>query len=153
METRTITERPDDAILDEVRLTFVGPMIDEIGVTSLSGIVTLRGPVDSWSQRRSIGMVVHEIDGVRRVLNLLTVRAPALAATGVRTAIEDALARRAMREARRLDFEIYDGRVTVTGRVGSSGERDTVVGAVVGMAGVRSVDDQLRIGPAERAGR
>ena len=147
------TERTDAAILDAIRLALDEPIREEIFVTSLAGAVTLMGKVDSWSQRRSIGVCVHAIAGVRRVLNNLMVRAPALAATGVRMAIEDALARRAVREARRVDFEIYDGRVTVTGTVGSSGEHDAVVGAVIGTFGVRSVDDQLHIGAPRRVNR
>ena len=148
-----ITERTDAAIIHDIRLTLNGPVLDEIQVTSLAGTVTLNGKVDSWSQRRSIAVLVHEIDGVCRVLNRLVVRVPALAASRVRMAIEDALARHAMREARRVDVEIYDGRVTVTGTVGSSGEHDAVVGAVVGTFGVRSVDDQLDIAPSHRANR
>ena len=63
----------------------------------------------------------------------------------VRRSIEDALARRAEREARDLELDISDGRVTVSGVVHSWAERQAVVGAVRGTPGVRDVSDRLHI--------
>jgi hypothetical protein len=38
--------------------------------------------------------------------------------------------------------------VTVTGTVGSVGERDAIIGALVGSRGVRGVNAELEIGPS-----
>ena len=58
-----------------------------------------------------------QVEGVRRVINLLVVREPALVTTALRISIEVALTRQVIREARRLHLEIHDGRVTVAGSV------------------------------------
>lgn len=65
----------------------------------------------------------------------------------VRKKIEDALERRAEREAERIQVGVDDGTVTLTGRVRSWLEKDAVVGAVGHAPGVRSVSDKLRVDP------
>jgi osmotically-inducible protein OsmY len=63
----------------------------------------------------------------------------------VRRAIEDALERRAHRQAGRLRIAVHGGRVTLAGRVRSWEERRAVVGAARCTPGVDDVDDQLEI--------
>lgn len=140
--------RSDEAILDDVKLALLREVMFGTTVTVVGGAVMLGGKVDSWSQRRSAGLAAVGVDGVRRVVNLLVVKEPDLAIASLRIAMEDALSRRAIREARRLDLEIHDGRVTVTGTVSSVGERDAIVGALVGARGVRGVNAELEIGPS-----
>jgi acetoin utilization protein AcuB len=53
----------------------------------------------------------------------------------------DALQRRATRDADRIELEIDEGRVTLTGAVQSWNERQTVIGAVRGTRGVEVVVD------------
>lgn len=118
-----------------------------IRTTVSQGVVTLEGTADYWTQRDDAQRAIKNLDGVRGIINRIEVRPPAVPTDRVRHAIEGALERHAEREARRVSLEVSDGRVTVSGVVGSYGEREAVVGAVRGTPGVRAVDDKLRIEP------
>jgi len=139
------TQRPDTEILDSIRIALDWQVFYELSLTVVTGVVTIDGKVDSWSERRNLDTVLRQIDGVRNVVNHLTVRAPPIGEVTIRIAIEQALARRAMREARRIEFAIAGGRVTVIGTVRSFGEHDAVIGALISTPGVDSIDDQLEV--------
>jgi osmotically-inducible protein OsmY len=139
------TARSDSEILDTIRTAFEWQLFYELSITVISGTVTLEGSVGSWSERQNLATVVRQIDGVGNVINRLVVRAVPVGEMTLRMAIEQALARHAMREARRIDVTITGARVTVSGMIGSAAERDAVIGALVGTAGVGSVDDLLEI--------
>ena len=62
----------------------------------------------------------------------------------VRRAIEQALERRAEREARRIRVDVKDGVVTLMGAVHSWAERKSVVAAARFTPGVQMVEDPLR---------
>lgn len=113
--------------------------------TISDGWVTLEGDVDLWSQREAAERAIRNLAGVRAVVNKLEIKPPPVFAGDVRRAIEDALERRAVREASRLDLSVKDGRVTITGAVNGWAEKNAVLGAVRGTPGVKSVDDQVRI--------
>lgn len=148
MHTSTPVDSPprlDAEILDSVRIALEREVFYQLSLTVIEGIVTVDGKVDSWSERRSIDTVLHRIAGVRRVVNHLAVRVPPIGELTIRIAIEQALTRRAMREARRIDLAIAGARVTVIGTVRSSGEHDAVIGALIATPGVDSIDDQLEV--------
>jgi osmotically-inducible protein OsmY len=65
----------------------------------------------------------------------------------VRKMIEEALERRAQREAEQIGVTIDDGTVTLSGKVHSWLEKDAVVGIVGHAPGVQTVSDKLRISP------
>lgn len=113
--------------------------------TVTSGRVTLEGDVDFWNERIDAETAVRNLAGVFSVINNIEVKPPSVAPSEVRTAIEAALERQAEREARRIDIEVRDGRVTVSGAVHSWAERAAVVGAAKATPGVRAVDDRLRL--------
>jgi hypothetical protein len=48
------------------RCWYVNPCLTEIAVAAQDGIITLRGTVESFSQRRSAGEDANRIDGVYR---------------------------------------------------------------------------------------
>ncbi len=74
------------------------------------------GPVERWSQREDAERAVRNLTGVKMVVNKITVT-PAKPVLGdVCKAIEQALERRAEREARRIQVDVRDGTVTLTGR-------------------------------------
>ncbi len=118
-----------------------------IRTTVARGLVTLEGSADYWSQREDAQRAIKNLEGVRGIINRIEVRPPIVPSARVRHAIEAALERHAEREARRVSLDITEGRVTVSGVVGSFGEREAVVGAIRGTPGVSTVDDKLRIEP------
>jgi len=65
----------------------------------------------------------------------------------VRRRIEQALDRRAEREAARLELAVADGVVTVTGRMNSMGDKFVVLHLVRRAPGVRGVRDGIRVDP------
>lgn len=120
---------------------------ERIRSTVTDGRVTLEGEVDYWSQRDDAENAVRNLAGVRSVTNQIAIKPPQVASQDVRRAIEEALERRAEREAQRFNLEVHDGRVTVSGIVDSWAQRAAVVGAAKGTPGVRAVDDHLRVVP------
>ena len=84
---------------------------------------------------------------MRGVLNKILVKPARVEAARVRGRIEEALERRADREAERIQVAVANGEVTLTGRVHSWQERDSIVGSVAHAPGVSSVRDRLRVDP------
>ena len=115
--------------------------------TVSNGWVTLGGSVNSLHERDDAERPVWRLAGVRGVYNQLTVTAPKVAADDLRADIEDALERRADREAERIRVEVNDGLVNLSGRVHSWQEKRAVIGSISHAPGVREVRDQLRIDP------
>jgi len=118
-----------------------------ISSTVSNGWVTLEGDVDYWSQSDDAEKAVRNLAGVVAVTNLIAVKPPKGVSREVQKAIEEALERQAEREAKRIDLDVKDGRVSVSGIVHSWAERAAVIGAAKGTRGVREVDDHLHIVP------
>jgi len=115
--------------------------------TASEGFVTLEGEVDYLSQREDADHAIRRLKGVRGVLNKIRVKPVQADSAALRRRIEEALERRAEREADRIRVQVHDGTVTLTGRVHSWQERDSVAGAVAHAPGVLSVTDHLRVDP------
>ena len=117
---------------------------EKITSTVADGYVTLDGAVDRWSQRYDAERAVRNLAGVKFVVNKITVKPTKPASDDVRRAIEQALERRAEREARRIRVDVKDGVVTLMGAVHSWAERKSVVAAARFTPGVQMVEDRLR---------
>jgi len=111
------------------------------------GQVTLEGSVNYWSQRDAAEKAVRNLAGVRAVFNRLEIHPVAVKPSDVQRAIEEALERRAEREARHISVAMSDGKAILSGAVQSWAERQSVVGAARATPGVRGVDDRLRVEP------
>ena len=120
---------------------------ERIRSTVSGGWVTLEGELARWSQREDAARAVRNLTGVKGVINNITLTAPRPDTEDVRKAIEQALERRAEREARRIRVDVLDGAVTLTGSVHTWAERKSVLAAARFTPGVRSVDDRLRVEP------
>ncbi|HSE97068.1 MAG TPA: BON domain-containing protein [Blastocatellia bacterium] len=120
---------------------------ERIRSTVSDGWVTLEGVVSHLGEREDAERAVRHLKGVRGVTNKILVNGPEVKPEEVRTMIEEALERRAEREARRIKVEIEDGRVTLSGAVRSWAEKRAVLGIVSHAPGVRAVDEELFIDP------
>jgi osmotically-inducible protein OsmY len=126
-----------DALVDDRR----------ISSTVSNGFVTLEGEVDTLSQREDAHRAVRRLKGVRGMVDKVGIKSVRADSAKVRQRIEQALERRAEREAERIHVAVEDGVATLTGRVHSWQERDSVVGAAAHAPGVHTVNDHLRVDP------
>jgi osmotically-inducible protein OsmY len=119
----------------------------KIHSTVADGWVTLEGEVEYLREREDAATAIRNLGGVKGVWNQIAVKAKRVEPGEIRKKIEEALERRAEREAESIRVEAADGTVTLSGRVRSWLEKDAVVGAVGHAPGVRSVNDKLRVDP------
>ena len=120
---------------------------EKITSTVTDGWVTLEGTVERLESADDAERAIRNLTGVKFVVNKITVT-PTKPVTGdVRKAIEQALERRAEREARHIRVDVRDGTVTLTGPVHSWAERKSVLAAARFTPGVRAVEDHLRTEP------
>jgi osmotically-inducible protein OsmY len=120
---------------------------DRITSTVSSGTVTLQGNVDTWTQRWDAERVVHRLQGVTNVVNLIMVASKPVKADQIKEQIESALERQAHHEAKRIGVTVRDGVVTLTGAVRSWGEKNAIERSAGYALGVRRVDDQTVVDP------
>jgi osmotically-inducible protein OsmY len=142
------TERDDSEIAAAVRTALRWDVFvpdEKIQSTVSGGFVTLKGEVDTYAQRDDAARAVRNLSGVRGVLNEISVTRAEVTPETVRLAIQNALERRADREAARIQVEVEGGHVTLSGDVHSWTERQAILGAVTGTRGVEDVIDQLKI--------
>lgn len=149
VEPAGLTDRTDTALALAVRSALEWDVLvpDQLIRSTVSdGVVTLEGEVFSGVQRDDCERAIRNLAGVRRVVDKIVIRPPVMV-YDLRRAIEQALERRAAREARRISFQVLGGLVTVSGIVHSWAEREAVVGAVRGTPGVTAVNDRLQTEP------
>jgi osmotically-inducible protein OsmY len=108
------------------------------------GCVTLLGEVDWHFQAEAAVNDVRKLAGVSNVINNITVK-PTASPSQVRSQIESALQRRAVKDARKITVQAEGGRVTLRGEVHSWAEREDAERAAWAAPGVLNVDDQIHI--------
>jgi osmotically-inducible protein OsmY len=124
---------------------------ERIQSTVANGWVTLTGTVDNLREREDAERAVRYLLGVRGVYNKLVVLEQAIEPDEVRSIIEEALERRADREAKRIQVSVSNGAVTLSGTVRSWAEKRAIAGAVSHAPGVNVLHDELRIDPYQAA--
>lgn len=145
------TVRTDAEIAQAVRHTLEWDVLvpdEHIRSIVSDGWVTLEGDVETISQREDAERAVRYLRGVKGVHNHLHISPPEIKVSDVRGIIEDALARRAEREAERIDVAVRDGEVTLSGKVRNHAEKRAIIGAISHTPGVHSVNDHLLIQPS-----
>jgi osmotically-inducible protein OsmY len=142
--------KPDQDIAKAVRTALTWDVFvpeERIQSTVSGGWVTLEGHVDRWAQREDASHCVERLGGVRGVTNRIEVKAPSVDGAKIRTAIEDALTRRAERAASRIGLTVYDGVVTLTGKVDSWAEKNSVGQLAAYSPGVKRVVNEITVDP------
>lgn len=123
---------------------------EKITSTVSGGWVTLTGEVPLWADREAAERVIRNLIGVSGVTNNIAVQAAAVNPETIRNSIEEALERRADREARRIEVRVKDGTVALFGKVHTWDEKRAIIGAAGYGPGVRRVEDHLKIELADR---
>jgi len=129
--------------LKVLRWSAVAPA-DCVVVKVQDGFVTLNGQVDWNYQRAAAEVEVRRLSGVLGVVNDITLK-PQLQITDIKRKIEDALKRSAEVEAKKISISVKEGVVGLDGNVHDWQERAAVERAVWSVAGVRQVEDRLRV--------
>ncbi len=142
--------RTDTDIARDVRFALEWDVLvpdQDIRSTVSEGLVTLEGQVHTLSQKDDAASAIRSLRGVRGVNNWLTVEPLNADPDKLRKSIEQALERRAEREADKIEVSVRDGVVTLKGRARTWPERKAILGAVSHAPGVRDVRDQLFVRP------
>jgi osmotically-inducible protein OsmY len=115
-----------------------------VKVQVTKGIVTLTGEVDWQFERSGAERGVRLLNGVRGLINQITVK-PHVMASDVKRRIETALERQADIEAGNIRVTVDGTSVRLDGKVKDWAERDAVERAAWAAPGVRTVDDHVTI--------
>jgi len=113
--------------------------------TVSNGWVTLDGTVDTWSEREDAEHVIANLSGVQSVTNNICIAKHPAKSDDLRHVIEAVLTRRAERHAKRINVEVSDGVVTLSGPVDSLAERRALVASARLTPGVHAVNDRLSV--------
>ncbi len=123
---------------------------DEIAVQALDarGDIVLRGTVGSIVQQAEAVRTATQVPGVRHVEDGLQVRLMGIdgqADADTEAAVLDALAADDVVHARDIEVGVKDGAVTLSGLVEVVSQRERAERVVLGVPGVASVDNRLRV--------
>jgi osmotically-inducible protein OsmY len=118
---------------------------DKVQVTVEHGFVTLSGAVTWNYERTAAEKAVQNLSGVRGVANLISIQ-PSVSPRDVQQRIESALKRAAELEAKSIQVQVSDSKVTLEGRVRNWTEREAVERAAWAAPGVVNVVDHITIG-------
>ncbi|KRD79745.1 BON domain-containing protein [Lysobacter sp. Root983] len=117
---------------------------DSIQVRVQDGFITLTGKANWNYQRHAAESSVRRLNGVKGVINDIKID-PIVTPGDIKERISSALKRHADVEAARINVEVSNGRVSITGSVDNWEERRAVERAAWATPGVHMVEDHLRI--------
>lgn len=112
------------------------------------GDITLRGTVGSIVQQAEAVRTAARVPGVRHVEDALAVRLMGVggrADADTEAAVLDALSADDAIHARDIEAEVKDGAVTLSGLVEVASQRDRAERIALGVPGVASVENRLRV--------
>jgi osmotically-inducible protein OsmY len=115
---------------------------DKITAKVEGGWVTLKGEVDWNYQKTSAERAIRYLGGVKGISNFIEVK-PKASPAEVKSKIEAALKRNAEIDAKLIEVQTADGKVTLKGHVRSWAERADAERAAWAAPGVKEVDDRL----------
>ena len=139
-------ERPDEEIARAAANAlrwYVQVPQDTISLEVSEGCVTLEGEVEWQYQKTEAERVVQYLRGVKRVINVLSVKPKGASPYEVSRKIKDTLMRNAEADADHIKVQSNDGVVTLTGTVRSNVERTDAERAARAAPGVVAVDDRI----------
>ncbi len=142
-----LTDTPlADAVIANLELDPRIPDSNEIAVDADGGIVTLKGTVESFSQRRAAAQDAKNVEGVYDVDNQLQV-----SLSGANRRQDDEIRGAALQfliwdvevPSEVVDVKVDDGWVTLTGNVGYQFETDAAYEDVASLYGVLGVTNEI----------
>jgi osmotically-inducible protein OsmY len=151
---KLIVRPPDSIFMDDTKIAQAvrnslvwDTAVPEERIESIvrNGVVTLKGSVDYWYQRRSAVDVVKRITGVLNVNDHITVTPPPRSDNQIFEELKAAIRRRFPHE--RIDATVDSGTVTLMGDVPSFYMFREAADLTRTTTGVKEVHNKLRIAP------
>ena len=117
---------------------------DAVEVTVRNGQIILEGKVEWWYQRDAAENAVLHLAGVKDVANLITIK-PKLTPAEVAIAIQSALERNGLVEAKKIHVETTGNKVVLRGKVRNYAELEEAERIAWAASGILSVDNQIKV--------
>lgn len=117
---------------------------ENIKIKVENGIVKLEGEVEWEFQRQKIKTAVENVQGVRTVLNLVTLK-PTTTPTDIQRKISAAFHRSASIDAAKVTAEVKGNKVILRGKVRNFSEKEDAETAAWSAPGILSVESHLKI--------
>ena len=141
----------EDAVTDNLGRDARLPESLEIAVSADDGLVTLRGTVESFSQRRAASQAASKIDGVDEVDDQLKVNL-----IGADRREDDEIGGVALQAliwdtevpSDSIDVKVNDGWITLTGDVSFQFQTDAAYDDVASLYGVYGVTNEIKVNEA-----
>jgi osmotically-inducible protein OsmY len=141
----------EDAVIDRLGLDPRIPDSAEIAVSADGGFITLRGTVQSFSQRRAASQDAEKTDGVDEVDDQLKVNLP-----GTHRREDDAIRGVALQAliwdtevpSDYVDVDVKDGWITLKGDVSYQFQSDAAFDDVTRLYGVYGVTNEINVNEA-----
>jgi osmotically-inducible protein OsmY len=122
----------------------------KIGVTSIDGVVTLDGEVDSYYKKWAAHRAAGRVAGVREVVDKIKVKLPGsfkLSDEAIGQAAVQALGLNSSVPTNRVRVRVQDGSITLTGELDGAYQLEAAEGAVRHLQGVVWISNQITIKP------
>lgn len=120
----------------------------QIRASVAHGWVTLEGTVSHRHERRAAEEAVRNLRSVRGVVNRIRVRAPKAPLENMAQAVEQALGRLCECQDHRVQVEVRDGVVTLSGQVRSWSAKAAILAEIDRAPGIEEVEEHLQVVPA-----
>ncbi len=117
---------------------------EKIKIKVEDGVVFLEGEVDYLYQSTAAKHAVENLAGVKMVHNLITIK-PVITPANVKMKIIAAFERSATIDAGKINVEVDDNIITLSGKVRSFSELDDAVSAAWSAPGVKQVNNRLEL--------
>ena len=135
----------------------------QIQVTTEKKVVTLAGPVESPAAKAKAVTIAKGVEGVKKVVDNLTVAPASVAAaqpaaaetasgaatpptdTAITQAVKEKLLLQPETASENIGVETHDGVVTLTGKVKTPEEKEQVIQTARNTQGVQRVEDKLSV--------
>jgi osmotically-inducible protein OsmY len=117
---------------------------DSIKVRVQNGFVTLSGEVNWDYQRRAAERSIRDLNGVRGITNLITIR-PRVEPHNVKQRIEETFKREAMLDAQNIQVDVSGSEVTLRGTVRTWLERREAEKAAWSAPGITKVHNLITV--------
>ncbi|HEY0666968.1 MAG TPA: BON domain-containing protein [Sphingobacteriaceae bacterium] len=123
---------------------------DQIQIKVEDGNVRLEGEVDWAYQRDSANTAIQNLNGVRTVINMISIKSQATP-FDIKQKISAAFQRSANLDAEKITIEVSDNQVILRGKVRSLAEKEDAESAAWAAPGITRVDNRLEIEETEYA--